>query len=483
MLANRIAVVFAFLATQLACGGSGGPAVSLAAQRGEQLDVSAPLPIVFVHGGAGSAAQYASAAKRFVSNGYPADRIRAFEYDSSNPQAATAFLDALDAFIDQVRAEFGVERLYLVGHSLGTTVSTNYLSVPARAAKIAKYVCIDGRSIPSCAALDPSLRCMGIFRGSIGNVDNNNVYFNGSQTHVEAATSPESFAAQYKFFTGVEPRTTLILPEPPGQVRIAGRAVNFPQNTGIDGATLNIWEVEGATGARKNAEPVATLTIGTTGDWGPVQVNGQQYYEFELSRPDSTIEQHLYYQPFIRDDAFVRLLSSPPGSPVALNTKTGPDQAAAVIIRNREWWTIHPSGDEDILEISTISPSRGEQPAVNVLQNVTSGNPAVVGTNAIGIHVHDNPTDGISSLQVIPFFATQPFQTGVDVYMPATEPPDGTITFWNAPRGDTTRPQVLTVPNWASNAHRITINFNDYVQDTNTWGECKRDTPSLCAAH
>ena len=72
------------------------------------------------------------------------------------------------------------------------------------------------------------------------------VYFNNTQSHVEAATSPQSFAAQYKFFTGRDPKTTLILPEPPGQVRIAGRAVNFPQNAGIDGATLRIWQVKGA---------------------------------------------------------------------------------------------------------------------------------------------------------------------------------------------------------------------------------------------
>lgn len=326
---------------------------------------------------------------------------------------------------------------------------------------------------------------MGIFRLSAteGNVDNNNVYLNGTQTHVEAATSPESFAAQFKFFTGNEPATTLILPEPPGQVRITGRAVNFPQNTGVDGATLKIWEVEEATGSRKYAEPVATFTIGQTGNWGPVQVNGQQRYEFELSRPDSTVEQHIYYQPFIRDDYLVRLLSSPPGSPITINTITGPNHAAAVIIRNREWWTIHPSGQEDILKIGTISPSRGDQPTVNVLENVKSGDPTVVGTNAIGIHVHDNPADGVSSLQVIPFFATQAFQTGVDVYMPATTPPDGTITFWNAPRGDTTRPQVVNVPNWASNAHRITVNFNDYVQNITTWGECMRAKPSPCNAH
>ncbi len=442
-------------------------------------DNPAPLPIVFVHGGAGSGAQYASVAKRFESNGFPADRIRTYEYDSSSAAAIAAAPAGVDKLIDELRAEYGVDRVDLVGHSLGTTVSTTYLSTPARAAKVARYVGVDGRSIPSCAALDPELKCLGIFRGSTGNVDNNNVYFNGTQSHVEAATSPESFAAQYRFFLGKDPETTLILPEPPGQVELAGRAVNFPQNTGVDGGTLLIWEVEAATGRRTDPEAVATIDLDASGNWGPVKINGQQHYEFELLRPDTPTVQHLYYQPFLRSDYLVRLLSSAPNSPIVLNTKTGPNHAAAVIIRNREWWTTHTPDNEDILQISTTSASHGNQGPVPVLQNVISDGVAV-GVSPVGIHVHDNPVDGVSSLALIPFFATQAFQTGVDVYMPAAEPPDGTITFRSAPRGDTKRPQVLNVPNWASSGHRISVNLNDYVQDINSWGECKRAKPSPC---
>ena len=445
--------------------------------RANDIDPSTALPIVFVHGFAGSAAQYASVAKRFVSNGYPADRIRAFEYDSSASIAAVPA--ALDAMIDAVRAEFGVARVNLVGHSLGTTVSGIYLSVPARAAKVARYVGVDGASSANCGVTDPNLDCMGIFRGSAGNVGGNNVYFNGTQSHVEAATSAQSFAAQFQFFTGQAPGTMLILPEPPGQVEVAGRAVNFPQNTGADGAILAIWEVDAATGTRTDAEPVATIRIGASGEWGPVSINGQQHYEFELLRPDSATVQHLYYQPFLRDDYWVRLLSSPPTSAIVGNTVTGPDHAAAVVIRNREWWTTDPAGHKDTLEISTTSASRGDQTAVNALQNVT-GNALGVSTTPVGIHVHDNPADGVSSLALIPFFASQAFQSGADVYMPATEPPDGTITFQSAPRGDASRVQVVNVPNWASSAHRITVNFNDYVQDINSWGECKRQKPSPC---
>ncbi|MET0738819.1 MAG: hypothetical protein ABW035_11125, partial [Acidimicrobiales bacterium] len=41
------------------------------------------LPIVFVHGFAGSAQQYESQAMRFVANGYPQDRIVAYDHDGA----------------------------------------------------------------------------------------------------------------------------------------------------------------------------------------------------------------------------------------------------------------------------------------------------------------------------------------------------------------------------------------------------------------
>jgi pimeloyl-ACP methyl ester carboxylesterase len=454
---------------------AGGTLLAFAA-RASAADTD-QLPIVFVHGGAGSGAQYASVAKRFASNGYPPERIATYEYDSSSPAAIAAAPAGIEALIDDLRQRFGVDQVNLVGHSLGTSIANAFLSDPDRRALVRRYVGVDGASNPTCGVGDPNLDCMGIFRGSTGDVGGNNVYFNNTQSHVEAATSPESFAAQYAFFTGEPPQTTLILPEPPGQVEVAGRAVDFPQNAGVDGATLRIWEVQPATGARKYAEPVATLDIGPSGDWGPVPINGQQYYEFELQRPDSAVEVNLYYQPFMRDDYLVRLLTSRPNSGIVLNTIIGPNHAAAVVIRYREWWTTHPSGREDVLQIGTVSPSRGDEQPVNVLQNVISS--GTIGS-PIGIHVHDNPADGVSSLNVIPFFQTQAFQTGVDVYMPATDPADGTITFWSAPRGDASRPQVLNTPNWASDGHRILVNFNDFVQDINTWGQCKRARPSPC---
>ena len=99
----------------------------------------------------------------------------------------------------------------------------------------------------------------------------------------------------------------------------------------------------------------------------------------------------------------------------------------------------------------------------------------------IGIHVHDAAASpGDSTLDLLPFFPTQAFQTGVDVFMPAAEPTDGTVSFVNAPEATRAEAQTINVPNWRSSADRVTVTFNDFVQDINTWGECKRAKPSPC---
>ena len=81
-------------------------------------------------------------------------------------------------------------------------------------------------------------------------------------------------------------------------------------------------------------------------------------------------------------------------------------------------------------------------------------------------------------MDLLPFFPTQAFQTGVDVFMPPAEPADGTVSFVNAPRGDTSRLQTINTPNWRSSENRVTVTFNDFVQDIETWGDCKRAKPS-----
>lgn len=392
------------------------------------------LPIVFVHGFAGSAQQYESQAMRFQANGYPADRIRAFEHDGMGRDIA-GFVAGTDAFIDAVRSEFATEKVYLVGHSRGTFVSTQYLADPARAAKVAKYIALDGAPCPG---------------GSVPCIAPNQMNLPG-QAHVEVATSAESFAKQYEFLMGMTPTTTAITPQM-GPVTISGRVVNFPANTGRQG-TLRIFEVDSATGARVSEQPLQSFEVGESGAFGPVTVSPDKHYELVMSSPTSPADHHFYMQRFLRDSKFVRLLSGPPDTATRMNTNVSDNHAALTVSRQREWMT------SDVLEVSTTSASRGNQPAVNVIADH-------VGNNRIAIHLHDDAaTPSVSTLMPLPYFPDQAFQTGVDVYMPAATPPDGTITLRNLPRGDATKPQILTLPNWASSGHVISVMFADYAQD------------------
>ncbi len=399
------------------------------------LPVEQTLPIVFVHGFAGSAEQYQSQAMRFVANGYPQERIRGFDHDGAGMDMA-GYANGVDQLVDSVRAEFGVDKVFLVGHSRGTMVSSSYLGNAARAAKVAKYVAVDGAG---CGA------------GGIDCVAPTQALF-PPQSHVEVCTSAESFAMQYEFFMGEPPQVVDIVRQK-GMATISGKAMNFPANTGRAGVTLEIYEVDPATGARLSDTPQDTFPIGPEGDWGPATVNPDKMYELALVDPGGRIH-HFYPQRFLRDTHLVRLLSGPSDSPTRLNTNSGPNHAAIIVIRMREW---HQQTDPDVLEISTASASGNEDP-VDVI-------PSGVGNGNIALHIHDDAaTPGLSSLNPLPYFPAQAFQTGIDVYMPAADPPDGTITVRNIPRGDTSKPQVINVPNWASSGHSITVVFADYAQ-------------------
>lgn len=406
------------------------------------------VPIIFVHGGAGSGAQYQSQAMRFASNGYPADHIRVFDYDSSNPDPEI-LQPALDAFIDGILAEFNVDQVYMLAHSLGTGVMQGYLNSSAeRAARVAKYVNIDGAPADSLPGGVPTLAIWGMGHSEREVVGAENVYFS-DQTHTQSVTSSESFAAQYEFFTGEPPATTDILPE--ADIELAGRAVLFPQNVGIEGATLEIWEVDALAGARTGSDPEATYVLGADGAWGPFAADETQHYEMVLIREEVTHDHHIYFQPFIRSNYLIRLLSVPPDSPIVQNAEGSERHSAATIIRYKEWWGDDPGGNNDTLEIN----------GTNVINAATSP----ISNLTIGIHAFDKGSDGVTDLsEPDGFFFALPFQTGVDVYVPAA-PPDAAICFANAPRGDESHMQVVNVPNWPSSEHRISVEFTDYVRE------------------
>lgn len=427
-------------------------------------------PVVFVHGQFGSAQQFETQAMRFTSNGYPQDRLFAFEYDTSQE---TNPLEALDAFIDEVLEETEAAQVYAIGHSRGTTVWTSYLEDPSfdGPSKVEKYVNIDGRSPEALPGGVPTIGIWGEWNtagsgynrnddqdAQIGPNPEDNFYF-GDKSHTEVATSAEAFAVMYEFLTGEAATNTDVVPEAPEDVTVAGRAVLFPENLGYEGGRLEIWEIDPSTGQRSSSTPIHSIEpLGEDGAFGPVPLNGLKHYEFALRRsPNTTIAfetvHHFYAELFQRSDHFFRLQTSEPGQSIEAFLPFDENATGFVVQRMREFWGDQGS-ESDALEIDgldvltpTTSPrARGDGSGVN-----------------LAVFVLDEGSDGMTDLEkgeLFPFNMLT-FLTGVDVFVAAAPDASGTVSVSLTTRGGAQT--VLNVPNWPSSSDRVSLQFWDYV--------------------
>jgi hypothetical protein len=420
--------------------------------------------VIFVHGYVGSGAQFESQKMRFVENGYPDSQVRVLEYDSTpatpvpgatglNPVGIqvieSQLFPRLDQLIAQLKAETGRPQVDLLAHSLGTTLMQDYLnSDPARARNVAHYVNIDGRTASSPPGGVSTLALWGS-KGplsppgrSIGGATNVTI---PDSTHVQAATSAVSFGEMYKFFTGAPPATTDIVAER-GPITVSGKALLFPNNTGLSGASVQVWPIDDATGQRTAADPIATYQIDSSGDWGPVAIRAGRRYEFALIRPGVPVH-HFYYEPFLRSDHLIRLLESD-----ALRLAGGPpstNSVAMVVIRYKELWGDQP-GDNDSLAFNGINICN---PAICPLSQLVNA-----------LFAYDRGQDRTTDTsKPDPVYSRLPFVTGADVYMPAQNPPVGRVTVTLRSRGGGST-RTVTFPNFPSSTDVATIQLNDFEQ-------------------
>jgi pimeloyl-ACP methyl ester carboxylesterase len=421
-------------------------------------------PMIFVHGYTGSAYQFEWQAMRFASNGYPQAYLNAFEYDSvkyaTDPTFRPQVYAALDQRIDAILQATGADKVELIGHSMGTGVSQTYLSTPGRAAKVAHYANLDGSGAASLPGGVPTLAVWAQFRmfpGPIPTIVGAQNVVAPKSPHNETCTSPETFAFMYKFFTGQDPETTAVLPDHDGRITLAGRAVLFPQNVGVAGATLEIYEINGETGARKHRHPEEIYQIDETGNFGPFKAKAGSYYEFNIARPGGN--HHFYLEPRIRSDYFIRMNTSPVGTGLGMLMTRNPDQTNLIITRNREWLGDQNDGFNDILAINGI--------------NVVNAANAASNHMLVAYFICDWLSDHLNSLTPpipVPALNTT-FMSAVDLYLPGATPADATISIVSTPRGNCGTMHGINVPNWAiinesgSFSESITVQIDDYIQD------------------
>jgi len=359
----------------------------------------------------------------------------------------------------------------LIGHSRGTTVSHTYLSDPTRAAKVAHYVNVDGRTASSLPGGVPTLAIWADGWLSSGGppsdpyarkiVGATNVYIL-DQAHIEACTSAESFWYMYRFLRGVSPRTVQIPVSETDTVEIAGKVNYFPQNTGALG-TLYIYEIDPNTAQRLSSTPVYTKSIDANGTWGPVSVKKGATYEFAFHHTSGG-KHYFYREPFWTNNYFIRLNTSNPASPTSIgNLLTRTDNHTGILIsRDKEMWGDQES-KSDVLTIdgvnvmsSVAAPRTKHLSALFLLD--WGPNHSALSTSS------SNPPDQKTDLSTpISIFHALPFFSGLDLYLPASIPWNKAITISMTPRGGGGKVQTIKVPNWASSDVRISVQFRDFV--------------------
>jgi pimeloyl-ACP methyl ester carboxylesterase len=398
-------------------------------------------PVLFVHGIEGSGSQFESQKMRFMSNGYPEKWVDELDYDSTRAVGDKSEVDAqIDAKVAALKKATGKSKVDVIAHSLGTIVMYDYMTngsmAEERRASIGRYVNVDGQDsnpgVPTLALWagrgDPGRAMEGATNVTIPN-----------QTHVQTCTSRESFVEYYKFLTGAAPAHDIL--QENGSIELAGRVLNFPQNNGLSGATVQLWEVDGD-GKRLGGKPAHEVTVGDSGDFGPFKAVAGKRYEFASVRSGFPTH-HFYYEPFARDDYAIRLLESD-----AISAYAGhrPGSQSAVIIRYKELWGDQP-GESDVLKINGLS--------------VCTPDVCPISKQVNALFAFDFNRDGQSDLSSDPVLSGLPFIGSVDVFIPGSTPPNATTTYELTSRG-AAPPRVQRIPNWESPSDAVTIQWNDF---------------------
>jgi pimeloyl-ACP methyl ester carboxylesterase len=409
-------------------------------------------PILFVHGIEGSGAQFESQKLRFMSNGYPQRWFDEVDYNSTRAVADKSEVHKqIDDAIAALKQRTGKSRVDVVAHSLGTSVMYDYLTngpmAAQRRASVGRYVNVDGQD------QNPGVRTLAVWagRGAPGrHMDGAKNVTIPNQTHVQACTSAESFVEYYAFLTGKRPARDIV-PQS-GSIEVAGKALFFPENRGLLGATVEVWEVDDS-GARTSTAPLASVPItdGSQGGgtWGPVAVQAGRRYEFALVRPGLPTL-HVYYEPFVRSDYTLRLLESD-----AIQTYAGlrPGSLSAVNIRYKELW-----GDQG---------AESDQLLINGL-NVCTPTLCPISKQVNAFFAFDRNRDHQTDLSSPdPVLGRLPFIQGADVFIPASSPPDDVSSFQLLSRGAGPL-RTLRTPNWDSTSDGVIIQWNDFEQPTIT---------------
>ena len=100
--------------------------ITLSCQKNDTPVKDGILPIVFVHGYSGSGDSYTKMIEYFRANGYPANKLHTYDWNTLDLKSAPKNTKPLRDFILDVLKKTGYDKVNLVGHSLGGSLTFNY---------------------------------------------------------------------------------------------------------------------------------------------------------------------------------------------------------------------------------------------------------------------------------------------------------------------------------------------------------------------
>lgn len=404
----------------------------------ESNNINNYVPIVLVHGLLGSGDSYEWMVKRFTSNGYPANRI--YTYDWNTVGGQTTNIAPLNKFIQNVLAETGQTKVHLVGHSLGGGLSFNYCKNTEYASQIASVSLIAPYITDRTGFPTTTIPTLNIWPNTDYVVTNGDSIVGAKNVvvqnidHNEMAACNETFIEIFKLITGKTPTQLDVTKEL--NPEISGKVVSFVENNSGAGAKVEVYEVNPLTGFRKTTSPINTFIARADNSWGPMQANPNAYYEFKIStgKPgDRTL--HYYREPFTHSDHLVYLRLYPQTNSI-LNLVL----SNLITVSNTKAISIFYSASKalwlgrDELSVNGVS-----------LNSNSFMDPSL---NTVAMFLYDSNNNNNTDTTSVDLFNTFQSLKGVDYYFPASITTTNTFNF---------NGRILRTPSWPSSPDGIGV--------------------------
>lgn len=107
-------------------------------------DAGLPDPVLFIHGVNGESANYDTMVARLTTDGWPADRLFAYQFDDPSWGCNLDNATTIAGWIDDILAQTGASRVDLVAHSMGTLSSRYYVKNLGGTEVVNTYVTLGG---------------------------------------------------------------------------------------------------------------------------------------------------------------------------------------------------------------------------------------------------------------------------------------------------------------------------------------------------